>query len=58
MCVCACVHVTLNKVISSNNLLLNSYFENITVGLHYMFYMFLTCMLIFIPIKCYLQFDP
>ena len=31
--------VTLNKVTSPNNLLLNSYFENLTVGL-YILYVF------------------
>ena len=32
------------------------YFENPTIGLHYMFYMFLTCMPIFISIGCFLHY--
>ena len=48
--------VTLNNITPLNNLLLNSNFKNFTVG--YMFYIFLTCMPIFMPIKCYLPFDP
>ena len=46
VCVCVCVYlfmswiqvtpgVTLNNFTPSNNLLLNSYFENLIVGLHY-----------------------
>ena len=46
--------VTLINVISSNNML-NLYFENSL--LDYMFYMFLTCMSIFMPVRCYLPFD-
>ena len=48
--------VIINNVIPSNNLLLNLYFENLTVRLQ--FYIFLTCMPIFISIRCYLLFDP
>ena len=48
--------VTLNNVIPPNNLLLNSFFEN--PMLNYMFYMFLTCMPIFMPIRCNLPIDP
>ena len=50
--------VTLNNVTPPNNLLYNSYFENLIVELHDMFYMFLTFMLIFMSIGCYLLFDP
>ena len=50
--------VTLSKVIPHNNSLLNTYFENLTIGLHYIFYILLTCILIFMPIGCYLPFDP
>ena len=48
--------VTLRNVTPLNNLLLNSYFE--IQSLNYMFYMFLTCMAIFIPTGCNLPFDP
>ena len=48
--------VTLSNIISLNNLLLNSYFENHIVN--YMFYMFLTCIPFFMPIKCYLPLNP
>ena len=49
--------VTLSNVTPSNNLLYNSYFENLIVELRDMFYMFLTFMLIFISIGCYLPFN-
>ena len=45
--------VILSNVTSPNNLLLNSYVES----LNYIFYMFLTCMLIFMLIGCNLPFD-
>ena len=47
--------ITLSNVTASNNLLLNSYFG---MPLNYMFYMCLTCMPIFMPIKYYLPCDP
>ena len=46
--------VTLSNVTPPNNLLLNSYFENLTVGLHVLYVK--TCMPIFI-IRCYLLFN-
>ena len=53
----AAPNVIPKNVTPANNLLLNSYFENLTVELHFL-YIFLTCMPIFMPIKCYLPFDP
>ena len=47
--------VTLSNVTPTNNLLLNSYFENFTIRLYILYV--LTCMPIFIPIRCYLLFD-
>ena len=47
--------VTLKNVAPTNNLLLNSYFE--IQPLDQIFYMFLTCMPIFMPIGCNLPFD-
>ena len=47
--------VTLSNITPSNNLLLNSYFENLTIRLYILYV--LTWMPIFIPIRCYLLFD-
>ena len=44
--------ITLSNVTLPNNLLLNSYFK--IPQLNYMFYIYLTCMLIFMSIRCYL----
>ena len=48
--------ITLSNVMPPNNLLLNSYFGNLT--LNYVFYMFLTYISIFMLIIYYLLFYP
>ena len=48
--------LTLSNVTPLNNLLLNSYLK--IQLLNYTFLMFLTCISIFMPIGCNLQFDP
>ena len=47
--------VILKNVTLTDNLLLNSYFENPTIGSQFLF--FLTCMPILMPIGCNLLFD-
>ena len=48
---------SLSNVTPPNNLLLNLYFKNSTIGL-YVLYVFNIHIPIFIPINCYLSFDP
>ena len=48
--------VTLSNITLTNNLLLNSYIK--IPPLNYIFYIYLTCMLNFMSIRCYLPCDP
>ena len=48
--------VTLSNITLPNNLLLNSYFK--IPPLNYIFYIYLTYMLNFMSIRCYLPCDP